>query len=124
MALHTLYETSDIDKPEVICDRNGEVVLAMCKKCGLAESQFDDKPYCEGAVQLVNTQPQQLNSERTVAIDKGYHWREIDAHAPRGVKLQLINRAAGVAVYGSIGTDPGFWTHWAPVPTFDKKGTS
>jgi len=88
------------------------------------EAAENDCHTCIWRVYCSKENKQQLNSERTVAIDKGYHWREIDAHTPRGVKLQLINRAAGVAVYGSIGTDPGFWTHWAPVPTFDKKGAS
>lgn len=32
--------------------------------------------------------------------------------------MQLINRNAGVAVYGTLGTDPFFWTHYAPLPTF------
>jgi HK97 family phage major capsid protein len=37
---------------------------------------------------------------------------------PRGVKLQLINSHAGTATYGRLATDAGFWTHWAPLPTF------
>ena len=32
--------------------------------------------------------------------------------------MQLINRKAGVAAYGTLGTDPFFWTHYAPLPTF------
>lgn len=35
---HVLYETGDQDAPEQIKDRNGEVVLAMCRKCGGAGS--------------------------------------------------------------------------------------
>lgn len=62
----------------------------------------------------------ELNSNRTAAIDRTYPWLPIDKDAPRGVKLQLINRDAGVATYGSLDTDPGFWTHWAPLPTFKK----
>jgi hypothetical protein len=38
---HTLYETSDADRPKEICDRNGEVVLGLCKVCGAAESELD-----------------------------------------------------------------------------------
>lgn len=34
---HILYETKDNNKPESICDSNGEVVLALCKVCGGAE---------------------------------------------------------------------------------------
>ena len=60
------------------------------------------------------------NSDQTVAIDRDYHWRIIDKDTPRGVKLQLINKAAGVAQYGRLGTSNDFFTHWAPLPTFQK----
>lgn len=32
--------------------------------------------------------------------------------------MQLINRKAGVAVYGTIGSNEKYFTHWAPLPTF------
>jgi hypothetical protein len=38
---HDLYTDEDKDRPEIICDRNGQVVLGMCKRCGRAESQLD-----------------------------------------------------------------------------------
>ena len=59
------------------------------------------------------------NTAKTALVDKAYHWRKITPSTPRGVKLQLINRPAGVACQGSLGTHPGFWTHWCPLPTFD-----
>ncbi len=34
---HRLYETGDIGAPSAILDRNGEVVLSLCKVCGGAE---------------------------------------------------------------------------------------
>ena len=59
-----------------------------------------------------------LNTAKTVAIDKSYRWRLIDENTPRGVKIQLINKSHGVAVYGQY--QPGMeWTHWAPLPTFE-----
>ena len=58
------------------------------------------------------------DSTRVAVVDDTYHWRKIDGNTPRGSKLQLINRGAGVATYGTLGTDPGHWTHWAPLPTF------
>lgn len=60
-----------------------------------------------------------LNGEKTVAIDREYHWREIDKDTPRGVKLQLINKSAGVAHYSQYMGDD-YFTHWAPLPTFRK----
>lgn len=59
-----------------------------------------------------------INDDRSAAVDHGYHWRLIDKDTPRGVKLQLINRAAGVAIYGRLTTDDDFFTHWAPMPKF------
>ena len=38
---HDLYTDEDADRPEVICDRNGQVVLGLCKKCGRAECELD-----------------------------------------------------------------------------------
>lgn len=58
------------------------------------------------------------NRDQSVAIDREYHWQLIDNNTPRGVKLQLINESAGVAVYGRLGTVEEFFTHWAPLPTF------
>lgn len=59
------------------------------------------------------------DSTRTASVDRGYHWQPITPSTPRGVKMQLINRSAGVATYGKLETDAGFWTHYAPLPTFE-----
>lgn len=58
------------------------------------------------------------NADQTVLIDAGYHWRPITKDTPRGVKMQLINKAAGVALYGTLGPGDPWFTHWAPAPTF------
>ncbi len=60
----------------------------------------------------------QLSTDRSAAVDRDYKWLPIDANTPRGVKLQLINKTAGVAQYGRLGTREDFFTHWAPLPTF------
>jgi hypothetical protein len=60
-----------------------------------------------------------LNSEKTVAIDKAYHWIKIDKDTPRNVKIQLINKSYGVAIYGTYRFGD-YFTHWAPLPTFRK----
>ena len=60
-----------------------------------------------------------INSDKTAAVDRSYHWTPIGPDTPRGVKLQLISRPAGVAIYGQYNGDK--WpTHWAPLPTFAK----
>lgn len=45
---HILYETADKDRPEQICDSNGEVVLGQCKVCGMAEIELELEPVCPG----------------------------------------------------------------------------
>jgi hypothetical protein len=56
-----------------------------------------------------------LNADQTVAVAVDYYWLDIDAHTPRGVKLQLLGRG-GVAVYGEWDGKNPFWVKWAPVP--------
>ena len=43
---HLLYETGDADAPAEIKDRNGEVVLALCRVCRRAEG--DLTRFCYG----------------------------------------------------------------------------
>lgn len=39
-ASHELYEIGDNDAPDYIKDRNGEVVLGFCRKCGRGEIEL------------------------------------------------------------------------------------
>lgn len=64
-----------------------------------------------------------FNTERSVAINRDTKWIPIDKNTPRGVKLQLISKPAGVAQYGTLMAGDTFYTHWFPVPTFDKDET-
>jgi hypothetical protein len=64
--------------------------------------------------------PHDVDSSRSVAVDREYYWRPI-AQCPTGVKVQLINRAYGVAAYGHYNPKEKFWTHWAPLPVFRKE---
>lgn len=61
-----------------------------------------------------------INTAGTAAVAPAVHWLPIDQHTPQGVKLQLISRPYGIAMYGQYSpraTYP-FHTHWAPIPTF------
>lgn len=42
MRQHQLYETGDTDAPDILKDRNGAVVLRMCRACGRAEASLDE----------------------------------------------------------------------------------
>jgi hypothetical protein len=39
---HELYETGDPEAPDIIKDRNGEVVLGLCKSCGRGEIELSE----------------------------------------------------------------------------------
>ena len=39
---HTLYVNGDTNIPSTLLDRNGDVVLDMCKVCGKAESELSE----------------------------------------------------------------------------------
>lgn len=39
---HLLYRTGDADAPDVIKDRNGEVVLDLCRTCGRGEIELSE----------------------------------------------------------------------------------
>lgn len=70
----------------------------------------------------VTAQPKESrDSSGSTMVDGSYHWREITKDTPRGVKLQLINRYAGVAVYGTLNHKDTYWTHYAPLPTFKER---
>lgn len=43
---HDLYTDTDKDRPDSICDRSGQVVLDLCKRCGRGESELTDHPEC------------------------------------------------------------------------------
>lgn len=43
-ATHDCYKDFDADAPDTIKDRNGEVVLAACRRCGRGEAQLEDEP--------------------------------------------------------------------------------
>lgn len=42
MMRHSIYKTGDVDAPAIVKDSNGDVVLSMCRNCGLGESELDE----------------------------------------------------------------------------------
>lgn len=61
----------------------------------------------------------EMNSTRTVAVDREYYWLPI-SDCPVGVKVQLLGRG-GVAYYGTHNGKDTWPTHWAPLPTLRKE---
>ena len=46
---HDLWKDGDFGVPDVLKDRNGQVVLGQCKVCGAAEQELIDIPLCPGS---------------------------------------------------------------------------
>lgn len=47
---HDCYTNNDADRPDSICDRNGEVVLGLCKICNRAEAELSEP--CEKPIMI------------------------------------------------------------------------
>lgn len=87
--LHTLYKTNDPEAPATIRDRNGEVVLSLCKVCGKAEGELGEPCHAP-------------------AVPQGYEIHEIPADYSGLVWLEGQVRA--VARRDQAATGPQGWT--------------
>lgn len=63
-------------------------------------------------------QTTRVDNTGQAAVDSDYYWIPIDSSTPRGCKLQLINKQAGVAMYGVLSYSDNFFSHWCPLPKF------
>jgi hypothetical protein len=63
MPEHILYKTGDEDAPYAIKDRNGEVVLALCRICNGAEASMPTQ--CPG----VKMTPEQKDEVQAGTLD-------------------------------------------------------
>lgn len=59
-----------------------------------------------------------LTTNHAAAVNTQLFWLPVSKYPPpRGTKLQLIDRRAGVAHYGQY-RDGDSWTHWQGLPRF------
>ena len=58
---HDLYTDADKDRPDVICDRNGQVVLSLCKRCGRGEAELETP--CDKAKQEQRSVSEHMSTE-------------------------------------------------------------
>ena len=62
-------------------------------------------------------------TDRAAMVDTKYHYLDAKEYPPpTGPRILCIDRRAGVAVISNWMPDAGF-THWAPLPTFEKETT-
>lgn len=98
MQKHVLYKTGDKGCPDQILDSNGEVVLGMCKICGLAESELDNS-HC-----IVQTKTFETGAVRSTDAD-GVRF---DLITPIGLRRLAETYNEGAKKYGSYNWLKGF----------------
>lgn len=111
---HILYKTGDADKPREICDRNGEVVLAMCRICGKAEAELVEittgQPAPPAQTERVafeawlRTKPEARLWNTTDAMLVAYQAGRASLPAPQQATPDLADGPARM-----------HWTNWMPV---------
>lgn len=61
-----------------------------------------------------------MNSDQFAVVDINNKWLDAKKYSPpRGAKMLMIDKKLGVAVLGNWRDTDG-WTHWCPLPTFDR----
>lgn len=94
---HKLYKTGDQGIPDGIKDRNGEVVLDMCKVCSKAESELDQpcKTTRQIALEWWNTitfEEKWYNVVKNKTSITGYPHRNVDTLSVREIELLYNNK--------------------------------
>lgn len=95
-----------------------EAALALLPADHPARATIEESVAVFIAIGQQPADPGASDNTREAVIDRGYHWRPITTRTPQGQKMQLINRDAGCATYGKLGSNEKFFSHWAPLPTF------
>lgn len=61
-----------------------------------------------------------MTSDQFAVVDVNNKWLDAKKYSPpRGAKMLMIDRKLGVAVLG-VWRDADQWTHWCPLPTFER----
>lgn len=61
-----------------------------------------------------------ISTDGSTMVDDSHHWIPVGDSQPKfGTKALLINIADGVAIIDRW-YHSDYWTHWAPLPTFNK----
>lgn len=82
-ASHDLYTNQDKDRPDAICDANGQVVLSLCKHCGAGEAELLDRP-CPGAAEEGEpTRGYIAQAEEPEGVREFFHASQVEPTKPR-----------------------------------------
>lgn len=86
---HTLYTNADKDRPDSICDRNGDVVLGLCKKVALESLSITQPELTELRGVVANaTEYQEKLLEELIDL------REVVRKAAEQKPIAIINKGA------------------------------
>lgn len=91
---HDLYTDADQDRPEIICDSTGQVVLGMCKVCGRAEAELDGPCPGDGSEPTGSY----TNQDGPAAFQEGLQVLD-EAYAEREVKTDRTLALEGLEEY-------------------------
>ncbi len=69
----------------------------------------------------VDAMSHKLNSDKTAAVSLEAEWLPIDSSTPRGVKMLLISVKYGIAQISIYAPGDKYFTHWHPLPRFQKE---
>lgn len=62
-----------------------------------------------------------MTRDQFAVVDVNNKWLDAKKYSPpRGAKMLMIDRKLGVAVLGTW-RDADRWTHWCPLPTFERE---
>lgn len=97
---HELYTNEDTDRPEIICDRNGDVVLSLCKHCGRAENQLHEP--CDAEISLYDlstrkppTAPQLLDAAASHMRDRAATYDKPEGERSMAATVAAFNAQTG-----------------------------
>jgi hypothetical protein len=93
---HQLYQTGDPDAPDAVRDRNGDVVLSMCKVCGKAEVELS-----EPCVAQPRAEDDAQDARRYRLLRRGQHWSVVN-----GIGDTLRADALDAAIDAAMGNAP------------------
>lgn len=103
---HNLYTKEDKDVPECIKDRNGDVVLTLCKTCGKGEAEL-----VEPCIKVF----EEFNESKTLNMENITQYYYITTEPPMILSDEQINKHEDCNVY-SITMNSIFKNHIKPNP--------
>lgn len=102
MVDHTFFHRQDAGVPDAIFDRNGDIVLQMCKACGQAESELDKdcpahgvEPHASVMGRFGSYNFEHYCSQEVEALRQALDVRQVDAERYRAWRDAILAEDEG-----------------------------